>query len=124
MPDKNEELHNAEGELPDFYFMAVDTRAVEYFLESHVMDPLIELANVDLAFLDVVRPWDGERQKLQPKYQKMLQELEIDIEMNWAEDDWEEIQTGDDDSEGDISSDSDSNDSAEDTSEDDPGGDE
>jgi len=124
MPDKNEELHNAEGELPDFYFMAVDTRAVEYFLESHVMDHLIELANVDLAFLDVVRPWDGERQKLQPKYQKMLQELEIDIEMNWAEDDWEEIQTGEDDLEGDISSDSDSNDSAEDRSENDAGSDE
>jgi len=106
MPDHNEDLHDDEGNLPDFYFMAIDTRAVEYFIESRVMDPLIELENVDLAYFDVIRPWDGELQELQPKYQKMLIDLAVDIEIKWSKYSWDEVEAGEDDLEGDSSDDS------------------
>jgi hypothetical protein len=84
MPGYNEDLHNADGDLPEFYFMAVDTRAVEIFLECGVMDPLRDLTNIDVALLDVIRPWDGEDQELQPKYQRLLDELEFDIGIDWS----------------------------------------
>ncbi|PMD51039.1 uncharacterized protein K444DRAFT_223792 [Hyaloscypha bicolor E] len=70
--------YTADDNLPDVYFMTVHTRAVEIFIESGIMDPLRSLSNVDLTCIWVVQPWTGNDQKLQPKYDAMLRELEED----------------------------------------------
>ncbi|KAE9363784.1 hypothetical protein N431DRAFT_474786 [Stipitochalara longipes BDJ] len=82
MPAPNPDPHNADRSLPRLYFMAVDTRAVEIFVECGVLDPLRGLINVDVAKIDVIRPWDGEPLTLQQKYHDMVLELEFDIEYN------------------------------------------
>jgi hypothetical protein len=76
--------YTADDNLPDVYFMTVHTRAVEIFIESSIMDPLRSLSNVDLATVCVLQPWTGNEQKLQPKYDDMLRELEEGIDLNWS----------------------------------------
>jgi hypothetical protein len=76
--------YTADDNLPDVYFMTVHTRAVEIFIESGIMGPLRSLSNVDLATVCVLQPWTGNEQKLQPKYDDMLRELEEGIDLNWS----------------------------------------
>jgi hypothetical protein len=76
--------YTADDNLPDVYFMTVHTRAVEIFIESGIMDPLRSLSNVDLTCIWVVQPWTGNDQKLQPKYDAMLRELEEGIDFHWS----------------------------------------
>jgi hypothetical protein len=71
-----------EGNLPDVYFIAVDTRATEVFIESGVMDPLRKLSNIGLATVQVVSPWALGVQTLQPKYDEMMRDFEVGVGMN------------------------------------------
>jgi hypothetical protein len=108
MPGRNKLLENADGSLDDRYFMAVDTRAVEMFIESGVMDPLRDLPNVRTALVTVIQPWTDEEQDLEPMYNQMLRELEDGIEddMRWplSEDEDEEDENKADEDEADDDS--------------------
>jgi len=76
----NENFVTADGRLTDAYYDAVDTRAVEVFIESGVLDPLRELSNVDEASIDVLRTEDTLKiLKLEPKYQNTLLDVEFAI---------------------------------------------
>lgn len=48
--------------------------------ESGIMGPLRSLSDVNMALVQVFQQWEQNYQKLQPKYEEMLRDLEDDIE--------------------------------------------
>ncbi|KAE9367134.1 hypothetical protein N431DRAFT_472147 [Stipitochalara longipes BDJ] len=78
-PEFNIHFLDDKGNLSEAYYIAADTRAVEVFIESGVMDSLRSLSNIEEVSMDVLRGWDSKQLTLEPEYEDKLRQLVGDI---------------------------------------------